>query len=71
MRESHPAGGSPPLTYRNDAEPGSVDVMTCSLDDPGAFPPGFHVWVGDKPAWERVADGLPVYETTRAAGERA
>jgi hypothetical protein len=28
-----------PLTYRNDREPEQVDVMTCSLDDPEAFPP--------------------------------
>ena len=60
-----------PLTYRNDAEPASIDVMTCSLDDPEAFAPGFHVWVGHKLAWERLADGLPAYETTRSAGERA
>lgn len=57
-----------PLTYRNDAEPAFVDVMTCSLDDPEALAPGFHVWVGHKLAWENVADGLPVHETTRAAG---
>lgn len=60
-----------PLTYRNAGEPDLIDVMTCSLDDPEAFPPGFHVWVDHKPAWERVADGLPAYETTRAAGELA
>lgn len=60
-----------PLTYRDDAEPDHIDVMTCSLDDPEALAPGFHVWVGHKLAWERVAAGLPAYETTRAAGERA
>jgi len=59
-----------PLTYRNDAEPDSIDVMTCSLDDAGALAPSFHVWVGHKLAWEHVADGLPAYETTRAAGKR-
>ena len=60
-----------PLTYRNDAEPDSVDVMTCSLDAPGAFPPGFHVWVSHKPEWEHISDGLPAYATTRAAGDLA
>jgi hypothetical protein len=60
-----------PLTYRTDKKPDRVDVMTCSLDDPEAFAPSFHVWVGDKLSWECVADGLPAYETTRTAGERA
>ena len=59
-----------PLTYRNDAEPASIDIMTCSLDDPDALAPGFHVWVGQRLAWEHVADGLPAYETTQAAGKR-
>lgn len=28
-----------PLTYQSASESGLIDVMTCSLDDPGAFPP--------------------------------
>ncbi len=60
-----------PLTYRNDAKPSSIDVMTCSLDDPEAFAPGYHVWVSHKLTWERLADGLPAYETTRPTGEQA
>jgi hypothetical protein len=55
-----------PLTYRNDGELGQIDVMTCSLDDPEAFPPTHHVWVGHKIAWLHVADGLPAYDTTRS-----
>jgi hypothetical protein len=58
-----------PLTYRSDDEPGSIDVMTCSLDDSEAFPPAFHVWTSHELAWERGADGLPAYATTRTAGE--
>ena len=62
-----------PLTYRSDAEPATIDVTTCSLDDPEAFAPSYHIWVGDKLAWERIADGLPAYEDdkTRLSGERA
>ncbi len=56
-----------PLTYRRDDDPGRIDVMTCSLDRPEAFPPGFHVWVSHKLAWECIADGLPAYATTRTA----
>ena len=60
-----------PLTYRTDQQPGCIDVMTCSLDEPGAIPPSFHAWTSHKLSWEHVADGLPAYKTTRAAGERA
>lgn len=60
-----------PLTYCSDETPGSVDVMTCSLDDPDTLAPGFHVWIGHKLVWESVDDGLPAYRTTQAAGERA
>jgi len=59
-----------PLTYRTDEEPDCVDVMTCSLDDPEAFPPSFHVWASHKLSWELIADGLSAYRTTRAAGEQ-
>jgi len=59
-----------PLTYRTKDEPGRIDVMTCSLDDPGAFPPSQHVWVADKLEWDVIGDGLPAFRTTRIAGER-
>jgi hypothetical protein len=55
------------LTYRNNAKPERIDVMTCSLDDPEAFPPEFHVWAIHRLAWDHVTDELPVFETTRAA----
>ena len=53
-----------PLTYRNDREPGKVDVMTCSLDDPEAFPPTYHIWVSHKLSWETLADGRLVFDMT-------
>ena len=65
-----PRCGSP-LTDRSDAELDTVDVMTCSLDDPGALPPSFHVWVSHKPSWDHVPDDLPASVTTRAAGTLA
>ncbi len=54
------------LTYRHrdNNDPDRLDIMTCSLDDPEAFPPSFHVWVSQKPGWDKFADGLPAYETT-------
>jgi hypothetical protein len=41
--------------------------MTCSLDTPDELPPTHHVWVSNKLSWDRIADDLPTYETTRAA----
>ena len=58
-----------PLTYRSDSEPGFIDVMTCSLDNPEAFAPGFHMWIGEKLAWDSIADGLPAFKATRPIGE--
>jgi hypothetical protein len=54
-----------PLTYRLDAEPDWLDVMTCSLDDPEGVPPTFHVWASHKQGWTVIGDGLPVFPTTR------
>ena len=53
-----------PLTYRSDSEPGQIDVMTCSLDDPEAYPPAFHIWVSHRLSWDLLADGLRFYDTT-------
>ena len=39
--------------------------MTCSLDDPDALPPGYHVWTSQKPRWAVIDDRLPAFETTR------
>jgi hypothetical protein len=54
----------PPLTYRNETELQTVDVMTCSLDAPEPFAPTFHVWLSDKLGLEVVSDGLAVDEKT-------
>lgn len=54
-----------PLAYRNDQEPNSIDIMTCSLDDPEAFAPSFHVWVGEKLEWDSISDELPRFQATR------
>src|SRR5437773_2265580 len=39
-----------------------MDVTTCSLDDPEAFPPVGHVCTSDKLSWVKLADGLPCFE---------
>jgi hypothetical protein len=39
-----------------------LDVTTCSLDEPDAFPPVCHVWTSHKLSWLKLADGLPGFE---------
>jgi hypothetical protein len=54
-----------PLTYRSEESPERVDVMTCSLDAPEAYPPQFHVWVSHKLEWTRLDNELPAYSEKR------
>jgi hypothetical protein len=57
-----------PLTYRNDAYPEEVDVITCSLDDPEAAAPQDHTFASQRLPWMRTDDGLPVYPRSRGEG---
>ena len=54
-----------PLTYTHRDSPDSVDVTTCSLDDPQAFPPTHHSWLSDNVDWVRFGDGLPAFPQSR------
>ena len=54
-----------PLTYARVDAPDSIDVTTCSLDDPQAFPPTHHSWLSDDVAWVRFGDGLPAFRQSR------
>ena len=56
-----PACGTP-LTYAHAGSPEDVDVATASLDEPDRVPPKDHVWVGEKPAWVVIGDGLPQHD---------
>ena len=51
-----------PLTYWKTSYARTIDVTTCSLDDPEAFPPVGHVWASHKLSWVKLADGLPCFE---------
>lgn len=53
-----------PLTYIHADRSTEVDVITCTLDDPNAFPPSHHSWVSHDPHWLRFHDGLPAHNTT-------
>jgi len=50
-----------PLTYTHRKSPESIDVTTCSLDDPQAFPPTHHAWLSHDLAWVRFGDGLQAF----------
>src|ERR1044072_3468525 len=34
-----------PLTYQHRDSAASIDITTCSLDDPASFPPTHHSWL--------------------------
>lgn len=54
-----------PLTYESAKSPAEIDVTTCSLDDPEAFPPTHHSWLKHDLAWVKFGDGLPTYLESR------
>ena len=54
-----------PLTYVHRDSPETVDVTTCSLDDPNAFPPTHHSWLSHDLEWVRFGDGLPTFSEWR------
>jgi hypothetical protein len=58
-----------PLTYETERWPGETDVTTCSLDDPGAFPPTHHSWTSHDVAWMRTIDDLPAFPQARPSGD--
>ena len=57
------------LFYTNEpAMPGIVDVLTVTLDDPGALPPGLHVQMADALKWEDGLGDLPKFDRFPGAG---
>lgn len=57
------------VAYVNESEPGYVEVSTCSLDDPEAFPPTHHSWLVEGVAWARPPAGVATYRRSRYAKE--
>ncbi|MFA5940198.1 MAG: GFA family protein [Sinimarinibacterium sp.] len=57
-----------PLTYENETSPGEIDVTTCTLHDPEAFPPTHHSWMKHDLTWVRFGDELPGFPQSRADG---
>jgi hypothetical protein len=65
VRRTFCAACGTPLTYRHADGRDSVDVTTCSLDDPDRFPPTHHSWLSHDLAWVRFGDGLPTFAEWR------
>lgn len=57
-----------PLTYRSSEAAESIDVTTCSFDEPDALPPTHHSWLQDSISWIRFGDGLPTHRRTSNEG---
>ena len=51
-----------PLTYWRSDYGATIDVTTCSLDDPDAYPPVAHVWTSHRLGWVKLADDLPCFD---------
>jgi hypothetical protein len=53
------------LTYEHEDSPDEIDITTCSLSDPDAFPPTHHSWLSHDLRWVKFGDGLPTYSKSR------
>jgi hypothetical protein len=53
------------LTYAHTKEVETLDITTCSLDHPNAFPPTHHSWVSHDLKWIKFGDGLPTFPESR------
>ena len=58
-----------PLSFFDPEIPGQFEVTTCSLENPGAFPPGDHNWDEDRLPWFDPRPDLPRFLHNSPAGE--
>lgn len=65
VRRTFCAACGTPLTYQTAESPATIDVTTCSLDEPGAFPPRYHSWLRHRVSWMALGDDLPRFEEAR------
>lgn len=55
------------LTYQHDDLLGEIDLTIATLDEPETLAPRDHTQAGEALAWNKPADGLPVYPGPRDA----
>lgn len=51
-----------PMTYEADRCPDEVHLYVSTIDNPGAFQPQVHVFLGERIPWLELEDDLPRYE---------
>lgn len=56
------------LTYASEKYADEIDVTTCTLDDPNAYPPTHHSWVSHDLDWIQLGDDLPKYPQSKEDG---
>jgi hypothetical protein len=54
-----------PLSYTNKSTADEIDIATCSLDDPNAYPPTHHSWTSDGLTWMQIANDLPRFAKSK------
>jgi len=64
VRTFCPACGTP-LTYRHDDYADTIDITTCSLNEPERFPPTHHSWLSHDVPWVKFGDGLQGFQESR------
>ncbi len=47
------------LVFRSLINTSTIDITVNSLDEPGRFPPTYHIWFDERVAWMDYDDGLP------------
>jgi hypothetical protein len=53
------------LTLQVEHQPEEIDFTICTLDEPDAVRPGFHIFTGSRIAWFDTRDDLPRHEKFR------
>ncbi len=57
------------LSLIRDAYPDIVTLRTCSLDEPGAYPPQFGVFTESAQSWTWIPTDIPTFATVPASPE--
>ncbi len=52
------------VSFESDRWPGELHLFVTTMNDPGAFIPDRHTYVGERIPWMHLADDLPQYQTT-------
>ena len=49
------------IAFRAIADPKTIDVTLCSLDDSSIIEPQYHIWCQNKVSWLHIDDNLPQF----------